>query len=91
MKARHPGEILKTRLDELGIGQIILSIDTGISTKTINSICKGKAGVTAETAALLEQYLPPMSAEEWLELDYQWRLSQVERVALTRTYKVGEK
>lgn len=86
-KVLYPGEILKARLDELGIGQIILSIDTGLTPKTINSIIKGKVGISAETAALLEQYLPPITAEQWLELDYRWRLSKVERVALTRSYK----
>jgi addiction module HigA family antidote len=75
--AIHPGVLLKGMLVELGIGQIILAIDTGISAKHISSMIKGKAGISADTAILLEKYLPPHTAEYWLELDYKWRLAEV--------------
>ena len=63
------GEYLNILLKEKGIGQIILAQDTGLSTKTINSICKGKSKITPKVAVLLEHYLPPEKAEFWLELE----------------------
>lgn len=76
LDAVHPGTKLQEVLDGHSVGQIVLSIDTGLSAKTINSIIKGKTGLSANVAVLLEQYLPPHPAEYWLELDYKWRLAQ---------------
>ena len=75
----HPGVLLKGVLVELGIGQIILAVDTGISAKHISTIIKGKSGISADTAILLEKYLPPHTAEHWLEMDYKWRLAEARR------------
>ena len=63
------GTFLKDLLKGSGIGQIILSQDTGLSTKTINAICKNKVRITPKAAVLLEKYLPPYPAEFWLKMD----------------------
>lgn len=48
--AIHPGESLGDLLDSLPMSQKELSERTGLATKTINEIVKGKNPITAETA-----------------------------------------
>lgn len=75
MKPIDAGTFLKNLLIDKSIGQIILAQDTGLSTKTINAICKGKAPITPKIAVLFEQYLPPHKAEFWLEMEMKYKLS----------------
>jgi HTH-type transcriptional regulator/antitoxin HigA len=75
MKPISAGIFLKNLLIENGIGQIILAQDTGLTTKTINSICKGKAPITPKVAVLFEKYLPPQKAEFWLVMEMKHKLS----------------
>lgn len=47
----HPGEILKTEfLDELGITQYRLAVDTKIPHSRVTAIVKGRRSVSADTA-----------------------------------------
>lgn len=72
---KNAGLVLDALMKSKGIGQVSLSIDTGLTTKTINMICKGKTGhLTPDVAAKLEHYFPIRSAEYWLELDMKHRL-----------------
>ena len=73
----HAGLVLDALLKSNGIGQVSLALDTGISSKTINMICKGNTKhISAEVAAKLEQYFPLKTAEYWLELDMQHMLEK---------------
>jgi addiction module HigA family antidote len=49
-----PGETLQEFLDSLAMTQVDLAKRTGLTTKTINEIIKGKAPITQETALKLE-------------------------------------
>ena len=75
MKLINAGTFLKNLLIEKGIGQIILAQDTGLTTKTINAICKNKAPITPKVAVLFEKYLPPHKAEFWLDMEMKYKLS----------------
>ena len=46
----HPGAVLKDELEERGITQAALATHTGVLSKTINEICRGKRGISAEMA-----------------------------------------
>lgn len=83
-----PGIRLLELINEHDIGQIILSQDTGISTKTINSILRGRCGISAENAVLIAKYFPVHPAEYWLELDYKWRLAKAQSSVKKHTIEV---
>lgn len=74
---KNAGLVLDALLKSKGIGQVSLALDTGLSTKTINMICKGNVGhLTPDVAARLEHYFPVYSAEYWLELDMNHNLNK---------------
>lgn len=71
---QHPGEILVEKfLEPLGITQLNLSKDLNISIRRIHEICRGKRGMTPETAFRLSIYFH-MSPEFWLMLQQQYEL-----------------
>lgn len=70
----HPGEILKTEfLDELGITQYRLAVDTKIPHSRVTAIIKGRRGVTTDTALRLARYFGN-SPEFWLGLQQDYEL-----------------
>jgi addiction module HigA family antidote len=74
--AVHPGLVLKDELEELGVTQSALAEHIGVLPKTINEICRGKRGISAEMALKLSQSLGA-SPTFWLNLQNNWELSQV--------------
>jgi addiction module HigA family antidote len=72
----HPRTFLESELLQKGMPQVELSKRTGISTKTINSIIKGTAPISPETALSFEMVLGK-SASEWLTLEAEYQLSKV--------------
>lgn len=76
---RHPGEILLEKfLTPLGISQASLSKDINISLRRVHEICRGKRGLTTETAFRLSVYFR-MSPEFWLTLQHQYELELLEQ------------
>ncbi|MBI1870892.1 MAG: HigA family addiction module antidote protein [Chlamydiae bacterium] len=73
----HPGEILQDELDELGLTQASLAAHIGVLPKTINEICRGKRGISAEMAFKLSKALGG-SPQFWLNTQNNWELSQVD-------------
>jgi addiction module HigA family antidote len=72
----HPGLVLLDELEELGITQSALAAHIGVLPKTINEICRGKRGISAEMAWKLSQALGA-SPNFWLNLQNNWELSEV--------------
>lgn len=67
-----PGETLQEYLNSLSMTQVDLAKRTGLTTKTINEIIKGKAPITPETALKLESvFSTPASFWNNLEANYQ--------------------
>ena len=62
-----PGGTLQDLLDERGMAQNELAERTGLTTKAINEVVKGKAALTPETALKLERALG-VPADFWLSL-----------------------
>lgn len=79
MKKNHvtpvpPGEVLKDELEELNLTQTALAARIGVLPKTINEICRGKRGISAEMAMKFSKSLGgnPLF---WLNLQKNWELS----------------
>ena len=73
----HAGAVLQDEIDELGITQVALAEHINVLPKTINEICRGKRGISAEMAMKLSQALGA-SPQFWLNLQIGWELSQVD-------------
>ncbi len=73
----HPGEVLKDELDEIELTQSALVKHIGVLPKTINEICRGKRGISAEMAMKLSKALGG-SPQFWLNLQNNWEISQLD-------------
>jgi addiction module HigA family antidote len=70
----HPGEmLLKEFLEPLGVSQVEAAKRMSIPFQRLNAIVKGRRGVSAETAFLLEG-LTRWDAQIWMTLQGQWDL-----------------
>lgn len=75
----HPGEmLLKEFLEPMGISQAALAEDLKIPIQRVNTIIRGKRGVSAETAILLGRYFK-MSPEFWMNLQTAYDLYQARK------------
>lgn len=72
----HPGEVLKDELEEMGLSQTALAEHIEVLPKTINEICRGKRGISAEMAVKLSKALGA-SPQFWLNLQNNWELCQL--------------
>ena len=73
----HPGEVLKDELEEVGLSQSALAKHIGVLPKTINEICRGKRGISAEMSLKLSKALGG-SPQFWLNLQNNWEISQID-------------
>jgi antitoxin HigA-1 len=76
----HPGAVLKDELDEVGLTQSGLAKHIGVLPKTINEICRGKRGISAEMAMKLSRALGG-GPQFWLNLQNNWEISQIDKTA----------
>ncbi len=75
----HPGEILLQEfLLPLDLSQVALAGKLRVPIQRINTLVKGKRGITAETAVLLSRELGT-SPEFWMNLQTAWDLYNAER------------
>jgi len=72
----HPGVVLQDEIEEVGLTQSALAKHIGVLPKTINEICRGKRGISAEMAMKLSKALGG-SPQFWLNLQNNWGLSQL--------------
>ena len=72
----HPGEVLQDELEEIGLTQTALAKHIGVLPKTINEICRGKRGISAEMGMRLSKALGG-SPQFWLNLQSNWELSHL--------------
>jgi addiction module HigA family antidote len=83
ISAVHPGAVLNDELEERGITQAALAAHIGVLSKTVNEICRGKRGISAEMAIKLSRSLGA-SPQFWLNLQRNWELSHVDPKAVAR-------
>ena len=84
----HPGEVLKDELDELGISQSALAGHIGVLPKTINEICRGKRGISAEMAWKLSRSLGA-SPNFWMNLQDNWELAEVSQERFIKLSRIA--
>ena len=84
----HPGEVLKDELDELGISQSALAEHIGVLPKTINEICRGKRGISAEMAWNLSRSLGA-TPNFWMNLQDNWELAEVSKERFIKLSKIA--
>lgn len=84
----HPGEVLKDELDEIGLTQSTLAKHIGVLPKTINEICRGKRGISAEMSMKLSKALGG-SPQFWLNLQNNWEISQIDESIFEDIKKVA--
>jgi addiction module HigA family antidote len=73
----HPGDVLKDELEEIELTQSALAHHIGVLPRTINEICRGKRGISADMAMKLSKALGG-SPQFWLNLQNSWELSQLD-------------
>ena len=76
----HPGEVLQDELEEVGLTQSALAEHIGVLPKTINEICRGKRGISADMAMRLSKALGG-SPQFWLNLQNSWEISQLDETS----------
>ncbi len=86
--AIHPGLVLQDELEEIGITQTALAVHIGVLPKTINEICRGKRGISAEMAWKLSQALGA-SPNFWLNLQNNWELAQIRTKSFEKLGKIA--
>ena len=69
----HPGQHLRDFLEAQELSQAEFADRAGISEKHVSQIIGGKAGISAETALILERVIGG-GAELWINLDSSYRL-----------------
>ena len=84
----HPGEVLKDELDELGISQSALAEHIGVLPKTINEICRGKRGISAEMAWKLSRSLGA-TPNFWMHLQDNWELAELSKERIIKLSKIA--
>ncbi len=84
----HPGEVLKDELEEIELTQSALAKHIGVLPKTINEICRGKRGISAEMAMKLSKALGG-SPQFWLNLQNSWKLSQLNQAVFENIRRVA--
>ena len=84
----HPGEVLKDELEEIELTQSALAKHIGVLPKTINEICRGKRGISAEMAMKLSKALGG-SPQFWLNLQNNWKLSQLNQAVFENIRRVA--
>ena len=72
----HPGAVLLDELQERRLSQAALAAHIHVLPKTVNELCRGKRGISAEMAVKLSCALGASPAF-WLNLQKNWELSQV--------------
>jgi len=75
-KPSHPGSLIKSDLDELGLSIVEAANALGISRQQLHSVIAGRAGVTPEMAVRLEKALGS-TADTWLRMQMNFDLAQI--------------
>jgi antitoxin HigA-1 len=72
----HPGSLIKSDLDELGLSVVAAANALGVSRQQLHSVIAGRSGVTPEMAVRLEKALGS-TADTWLRMQMNYDLAQI--------------
>jgi len=74
----HPGELIKSDLEELDLSISAAAKGLGITRQQLHNVIAGRAGVTPEMAVRLEKALGS-TADTWLRMQMNYDLAQVRK------------
>jgi addiction module HigA family antidote len=72
----HPGSLIKSDIDELGLSVVEAAKALGISRQQLHSVIAGRASVTPEMAVRLEKALGS-TADTWLRMQMNYDLAKI--------------
>jgi antitoxin HigA-1 len=72
----HPGRLIKSDIDALGLTVVEAAAGLGISRQQLHSVIAGRSGVTPEMAVRLEKALGS-TADTWLRMQMNYDLAQI--------------
>ena len=72
----HPGELIKSDLEELDLSISAAAKGLGITRQQLHNVIAGRAGVTPEMAVRLEKALGS-TADTWLRMQMNYDLAQI--------------
>ncbi len=72
----HPGNIIDSTLEELGISITASAKALGVSRQLLHNVISGRSGITADMACRLEQALGS-TASTWLTMQANYDLAQI--------------
>jgi HTH-type transcriptional regulator / antitoxin HigA len=73
--AVNPGEILREKLDEMGLSQFQAADRMGVSQAHMSHLCTGATGIGPATALKLEE-LTGINANVWASLSARYAVAQ---------------
>lgn len=73
----HPGEVLRSILDDAGLNAHRLALELRLAPNRISDILRGKRSITAETALRLARFFGT-SAQMWINLQAKYDLQMAE-------------
>ncbi len=76
----HPGKLIKSDIDALGLSIVEAAKGLGISRQQLHSVIAGRASVTPEMALRLEKALGS-TADTWLRMQMNYDLAQIRQRA----------
>lgn len=79
----HPGRVLKSELEELGVSANALALALRIPANRLTAIIKGDRSISADTAMRLGRYFGT-SAQLWMNLQSKYDLEVAERQFASR-------
>ena len=83
----HPGKILQSVLEDYEMSQKELAIAIGKPSPIVNDIIKGKRNINPEFAVLLEAVLPDISAADWMSMQNQYDISNLQKQEVIQQQK----
>ena len=73
----HPGEVLKSVLDDAGLNAHRLALELHVPANRISDILRGKRPITADTGLRLARFFGT-SAQMWINLQAKYALQMAE-------------
>jgi addiction module HigA family antidote len=77
----HPGELIKSEIEELGLTLVDAAKGLGISRQQLHNVIAGRSGVTPEMAIRLEKAIGS-TADTWLRMQMNYDLTQARKLAI---------
>ena len=76
----HPGQLIASEIDELGISIIDAAAALGVTRQQLHKVISGRSGITAEMAVRLEKAIGS-TADTWLRMQMDYDLAHIRRSA----------